>query len=125
MIALVIDDSRAMRMILKKTLLGLGVTEVREAGDGKQGLDSLSNEGRPDVVLVDWNMPVMNGLDFIKQTRSQPTYGDLKILMVTTESEMESVVTALEAGANEYLMKPFTSQMVQDKLQILGLGTEG
>jgi len=122
MLALVVDDSRAMRMILSRVLRDLGA-EVVEAGDGEQALAVLSGTLLPDVALVDWNMPVMNGLDLVTAVRREPRFRDMRIVMVTTESESSQVVRALEAGAEEYLFKPFTPESVVDKLAILGLST--
>jgi two-component system chemotaxis response regulator CheY len=121
--ALVIDDSRATRAIIKKILIANGF-EVLEAGDGLDALDIISRiEGTPDVALVDWNMPRMNGLEFLGVARSREALSGMKILMVTTESEERQVRAALDAGADEYLMKPFTTEALQGKLALLGLAT--
>ena len=122
--ALVIDDSRAMRSILGKILMGLGFA-VDEAGHGRDGLDCLRQGLRPDVILLDWNMPEMNGYEFLKAVRADRAYRDLTIMMVTTESEMSQVVRALAAGANEYVMKPFTAEVIRDKLTLLGVTSHG
>lgn len=119
--ALVIDDSAVIRTVLTRILTGLGF-EVVTAGHGKEALERLSEGARFDIALVDWNMPEMNGYEFIKSVRASVDWRDLPLMMVTTETEMEQVVRALAAGANEYLMKPFTAEMVQEKLQILGIG---
>ena len=119
--ALVIDDSRATRRVVGQYLRELGY-EVVEAGDGQQGLDAIVSHGQPDVVMVDWNMPVMNGLDFIKMVRSNKANRDLPIIMVTTETEMERMSLAFMAGVNEYIMKPFTRSRIEEKLAILGIG---
>ena len=117
---LVIDDSRAIRMILKKTLVGLGA-DVSEASNGVEALDKLG-EGSPfDLALVDWNMPEMNGYEFVKAARANAAYAAMKICMVTTETETSQIVKALEAGANEYLMKPFTKDALREKLDALGV----
>jgi len=117
---LVIDDSRAIRMILKKTLVGLGA-EVVEAGHGAEAMEHLEGGQRFDLALVDWNMPEMNGFEFVKAARADDSYAAMKICMVTTETETTQVVKALEAGANEYIMKPFTKEALQEKLNILGV----
>ena len=116
--ALVIDDSRAVRMIIGNILRELAI-DVLEAGDGRQGLEQL--DGHPDleIILVDWNMPVMNGYEFIQAVRSQPCNDHIRIMMVTTEAESEQVTKALAAGANEYLMKPFTREILMAKLSML------
>lgn len=118
--ALVVDDSRAMRMILARVLRERGC-DVVEAGDGREALAALSSGALPDVALIDWNMPVMNGLELVEAVRREPAYQGMRLVMVTTESESTQVVRALEAGADEYLFKPFTPDAVVDKLAMLGL----
>lgn len=118
--ALVIDDSKAMRIILKQILQSVGGT-VEEAGNGKEGLEKLKTMGQADLVLVDWNMPEMNGLEFVRAVRANPTYRKLPVMMVTTETESSQMGKALAAGANEYVMKPFTKDVIQEKLKILGI----
>ena len=118
--ALIVDDSRAMRTILKGILKGLGF-ETFEAGHGKEGLERLLEVGTPDLALVDWNMPEMNGLEFVKAVRAQEANAEMRLMMITTETDMGRVTAALEAGANDYLMKPFTKESMMDKLAILGL----
>jgi len=117
--ALVVDDSRAMRSILRRNLEGRGF-EVVEAGNGREALDRLSLMRIPDLALVDWNMPEMNGIDFIAAVRSDPNYDRMRVMMVTTETETEQVRRALNAGANEYVMKPFSTDVLNDKLALLG-----
>ena len=119
--AMVIDDSRAMRGILRRMLVEAGL-EVIEAANGREALDRLHAGETIDVALVDWNMPEMNGLEFVIAVRADPRFADLRLMMVTTETEMHQVVRALEAGANEYVMKPFTVDVVRDKLALLGVG---
>ena len=118
--ALVIDDSKAMRCLLGRMLQGFGF-EVLEAGNGSEGLQRLKENGTIDLALVDWNMPEMNGLDFIRKVRAEQSYDGVLLMMVTTETEMENVVRALAAGANEYVMKPFTPEVILEKLQIFGM----
>ncbi|MGH1506443.1 MAG: response regulator [Acidimicrobiales bacterium] len=117
--ALVIDDSRAIRRILGSMLVDLG-WRTHEAENGRHGLDVLAEAERIDVALVDWNMPEMNGLEFIKAVRADPRWGSLPILMVTSETEFQNMADAMEAGANEYAMKPFDRDVIRDKLSILG-----
>lgn len=119
--ALIIDDSRAVRRIIGCIMKELGY-EIIEAGHGIEGLQQLEAHGIPDIVLVDWNMPEMNGLDFIKAARANPAYSDVPIMMVTTETEMEKMAQAFIAGVNEYLMKPFDKTQILEKLQLLGIG---
>jgi two-component system chemotaxis response regulator CheY len=117
--ALIIDDSRFVRGYLRGLLNEKGI-ECEEAADGRAGLDRLRCGEKFDLVLLDWNMPVMNGLETLKQLRSEG-YDGIKVLMVTTEAENDFIVRALEAGADEYLMKPFDAEAFEDKLAMLGL----
>lgn len=125
MYAIVIDDSSAMRMILRRTLSSMGF-KVVDAVNGRDALDKLANlDYVPDVALIDWNMPEMDGLTFVQIVRDDPRYRRLSLLMVTTESEQSQIVRALAAGAHEYLIKPFTPDAVAEKLELLGLTTAG
>ena len=117
--ALVVDDSRAIRTIIGKILRELGF-EVLEACHGREGLDQMAS-GPVDLAMVDWNMPEMNGFEFLCAARANPAYSGTRILMVTTETEMSQVARALEAGADEYVMKPFTKDILIEKLQVVGL----
>jgi two-component system chemotaxis response regulator CheY len=118
--AMVVDDSRAVRMILSRILREVGY-DVCEAADGQEALAKLSEEGAISLILVDWNMPKLDGLGFVQRLRSDPRNAEVKVMMVTTETEMDQMVTALQAGANEYVMKPFTPEIISDKLRILGV----
>lgn len=119
--AMVVDDSRAIRMILTRTLTAMG-WQVCEAANGKEAINVLESSPEAiNLVLVDWNMPEMNGLEFVRRVRHDNRYDNTKLMMVTTETQVEQMVTALEAGANEYVMKPFTKDVIEDKLRILGL----
>jgi two-component system chemotaxis response regulator CheY len=120
MLALIIDDSRAMRMILGRILSAEGYT-IRDASDGPAALELLATGLNPDLVLVDWHMPEMEGIEVVAAIRAEPIAYPGKIVMVTTETEMSQMVRALDAGADEYLMKPFTAEAVTEKLQLLGL----
>jgi two-component system chemotaxis response regulator CheY len=117
--ALIVDDSRFVREYLRGMLSKKGI-QCEEAADGKAGLDQLHSGFIFDIALVDWNMPVMNGLDMLKQLRAEG-FSDLKVMMVTTEAENDFIVRALEAGADEYLMKPFDDEALSEKLAMLGL----
>jgi two-component system chemotaxis response regulator CheY len=120
---LIIDDSKAMRSFLAHIAQELSFT-VTEACDGKNGLDTLiKNDPRSpfDIALVDWDMPVMTGIEFVKFARRNHDYDGMKIMMVTTQNSMEKMAAALESGANDYLMKPVTKDALAEKLQILGL----
>ena len=112
---LVVDDSSTMRRIISNTLGTIGQTDIVQAGDGVEGLAAL--EANPDVglVLSDWNMPNLNGLDFLKKIRE--TRGkDLPVVMVTTEAEKSNVIIAIKAGANNYIVKPFTPDVLAEKV---------
>ncbi len=119
--ALIVDDSRAIRRIISDMMVKLGF-EVHSAEHGLDALARLDEIETPDVMLVDWNMPEMNGIELIKAVRKMPKYADLPIMMVTTETEMERMAQAFIAGANEYVMKPFDQATISEKLQILGVG---
>ena len=119
--ALVVDDSRAVRMILSRTLKGLGF-EVREAANGREALEIIAAEQTPvNLVLADWNMPEVNGLELLKQLRQKPELSSMVVIMVTTETELDQMAAALEAGANEYVMKPFTKEILVEKLELAGV----
>jgi two-component system chemotaxis response regulator CheY len=118
--ALVVDDSRAMRMILSKTLAESGF-EVMQAANGREALEIMDREG-PEIglVLLDWNMPEVTGIEVVETLRSQKAFNTVRLVMVTTETEIEQMARALEAGADEYVMKPFTREAVEDKLRLIG-----
>lgn len=118
--ALIIDDSRAMRRILTSIVKPLGF-EVVEAEDGQQGLDRLFEEGPLEIVLVDWNMPVMDGLEFVKTVRATSGYETQKVVMVTTETEPAQMARALMMGVDEFVMKPFTPDILVEKLRLIGV----
>jgi two-component system, chemotaxis family, chemotaxis protein CheY len=121
MLALVLDDSRAMRMILARILKNCGF-DVLEAQDGQDALDKVAAADEvPALACIDWNMPVMDGLEFVKAVRAEPAYRQMTLMMVTTESEHGQIVRALAAGAHEYVIKPFTAEAISDKLSLLGL----
>lgn len=122
--ALVVDDSRAMRMMLRRTLGGLGF-EVLEAEHGAAALAVLEGGGPVDVCLVDWNMPVMDGLEFIKAVRAVPEYERMVVLMVTSESDPARILRALMAGADEYATKPLTPEVLVEKLDLARAGDRG
>ncbi|MDB5346060.1 MAG: hypothetical protein JWP89_4437 [Schlesneria sp.] len=120
--ALIIDDSRAMRRVLRRIVEPLGFA-VTEAGDGREGLSQLRAMEAVDLILVDWNMPVMNGIEFVHAVRADTKRRDLKLVMVTTETEPMKMARALMAGVDEFVMKPFTSDILVDKLRLIGAGT--
>jgi two-component system chemotaxis response regulator CheY len=120
--ALIVDDSRFVRGYVRGLLEEKGI-DCEEAGDGQAALDLVLG-GKPfDLALVDWNMPVMNGLDMLTQLRARGFSG-IKVMMVTTEAENDFIIRALDAGADEYLMKPFDGEALGEKLAMLGLAEE-
>ena|SRR5262245_7764025 len=118
--ALIVDDSRPIRRIEGDILKELGF-DTCDACHGKEALERLQMGPKPDVVLVDWNMPEMDGLEFVKAVRNDARYSGMVLVMVTTETEQSQMLRALSAGADEYLMKPFAKDGLVDKLRILGL----
>lgn len=119
--ALVVDDSRSMRTIVSRILHSVGVDEILEAENGQEAIHVLARGDIPDIALVDWHMPVMNGFEFVCAARRVPAWRPMTIMMVTTENEHGQIVKALAAGATEYLIKPFTADALVDKLSLLGL----
>ena len=117
--ALVIDDSRAVRMFIGSILREQGF-DVCDARHGQEGLEKLRANPEIGLVLVDCNMPVMDGLEFIHVVRRELCWNSVRIVMVTTETESEQVQRAMVAGANEYVMKPFTREVLVAKLSLLG-----
>ena len=118
-VILTIDDSLTVRKFAKRALESLGF-DVKEAKDGQEGLDVCS-QTMPDGILLDWNMPVMDGLDFLKALRQGAFKTQPKVIFCTKISEISNIQQALEFGADEYLMKPFDKEMLQDKLKEVGL----
>jgi two-component system chemotaxis response regulator CheY len=116
--ALVIDDSGAMRSILRQYMRELKY-EVVEARDGREALELCEQTPDFDVALVDWNMPVMNGLDFVRALRAKKEFDSMKLMMVTTENDVAHIEAALTAGANEFVMKPFTYEVLEEKMALL------
>jgi two-component system chemotaxis response regulator CheY len=118
--ALIVDDSRPIRRIESDILKELGF-ETSDACNGKEALERLQFSPLPDIVLVDWNMPEMDGLEFITAVRRDARYSGMVVLMVTTETETDQMLRALSAGADEYLMKPFQKDGLVDKLRLVGV----
>jgi two-component system chemotaxis response regulator CheY len=119
--ALVVDDSLTARLKLKSALSAKGY-EVLEAENGREALAQLQGRSPPDIALVNWNMPLMNGLEFVKEVRADSRFDGMRVVMVTSETAGTKVARALMAGADEYLMKPYSSALLFDKLEFLGLG---
>lgn len=117
---LVVDDSSTMRKFLKKILVEAG-SEVLEAKHGRDALEVLRQNAAVDLISIDWNMPEMDGMELLSNIRADHSFDSMQIMMVTTEMEMSGVARALEVGANEYVMKPFTKDVILEKLRLLGL----
>jgi two-component system chemotaxis response regulator CheY len=111
--------------MLKRFLQAQGFTTLLEAGDGREALAKLAEAGPVELALVDWNMPVMDGLEFVTALRAAKAYASIRVMMVTTESDSGQISRALEAGADEYIMKPFTPDALRDKLDIMGFERPG
>ena len=119
--ALVVDDSRAMRMVLSKALAASGF-QVVQAANGREALEIMHREGASiGLVLLDWNMPETSGIEVVEKLRSQSAFQGVRVVMVTTETEIEQMARALDAGADEYVMKPFTREALEDKLRMIGV----
>ena len=110
-----VDDSSTMRRIIKNTLQKLGFETILEAGNGVEALEVMS-KNKVDMIVTDWNMPEMDGLTFVKAVRAKDEYKDLPILMITTEAANEDILTALRSGVNNYVVKPFTPETLQEKV---------
>lgn len=110
-------------MILKKILSQVGIDDIVEAGHGVEALERLETNGDAALALLDWNMPVMDGYQLLQEIRSRRALDGMRVMMVTTETEISQVERALAAGANEYVMKPFSHDTIKEKLTMMGLGT--
>lgn len=113
---LLVDDSSTMRRIQKTQLTALGITDIIEAGNGTQALDLLHATPGIDMVLLDWNMPEMNGIDLLRRIRENNAWNGIKVIMCTSESDKGKVMEAMAAGANNYIVKPFTPDTIKEKL---------
>jgi two-component system chemotaxis response regulator CheY len=118
-LCLIVDDSKVIRMVAKKILQELDF-ETNEAEDGQVALDSCEQQ-MPDAVLLDWNMPVMSGIEFLRELRKLPDGQSPVVVFCTTENDVNHIQEAMEAGANEYIMKPFDSEIIQAKFSQVGL----
>jgi two-component system chemotaxis response regulator CheY len=119
--AMIVDDSRAMRSMLRKILKENGFEVVAEAENGRDALEQLQQHESLDLMLLDWNMPIMNGYDLLCEVRKQAKWKDMRVMLVTTETEASQIIRALDAGADEYLIKPFVKEALRDKLNVMGL----
>ncbi|MBU0935006.1 MAG: response regulator [Spirochaetes bacterium] len=122
MTILVVDDSRIMRNIIKNTLTGnsrYAHAQYLESPDGREAQRIISSQ-KIDLLLLDWNMPMLNGLELVKKLRADPLYAKLPIIMITSESAKYSVIEAVKAGVNDYLIKPVSEKLLMEKLERLG-----
>jgi len=124
MTALIVDDSRAMRMMLRQMLTSAGF-DVAEARHGREALVYLQANADTRLALVDWNMPEMNGLELVTAVRQDARLNDIRLMMVTSETEAAHIERAMLAGADEYVMKPFSREVIEDKLRLLGVDSGG
>ena len=115
---LVVDDSKTMRMIIGRTLKELG-HEIREAGNGREAITVLKAETGWGLVMADWNMPEMNGLEMVIAVKAEEVFKPLPIMMVTTETELSNIQKAMDAGAAGFIMKPFKKEAIQEKIASL------
>lgn len=113
---MLVDDSKTMRRIQVNQLNGLGITDIVEAENGQEALDKAAANLPIDFMFLDWNMPIMSGIDCLKSLRSNEQFKDMKVIMCTSESEKERVLEALKAGANNYIVKPFDAAAIKEKL---------
>lgn len=118
-LSLVVDDSKVVRTVSRKIMEELGF-QVMEAEDGQQALERC-RENKPEVILLDWNMPVMNGMEFLLAFRQLKEFADTIVIFCTTENDFSKIQEAMESGANEYVMKPFDKNIIEGKLSQLGL----
>jgi two-component system chemotaxis response regulator CheY len=116
--ALIIDDSSTMRMMLAHLLQGHGY-QTQEASDGSDALQKLQAGPAPDLITLDWNMPVMNGQEALSAIRQDPAFKNTRILVISSETEQDRVNEALQGGSDEYLMKPFSPEAFQFKIEML------
>ncbi len=116
---LIVDDSRVVRMVAKKILQELGF-ETSEAEDGKKAMEACQR-AMPDVILLDWNMPVMNGIEFLRELRAYPGGDTPKVVFCTTENDLAHIMEAMGSGADEYIMKPFDAEIIESKFSQVGI----
>lgn len=116
---LIVDDSRVVRKVASRIAQGLGF-EIREAEDGQKACESCA-EVMPDAIILDWNMPIMSGIEFLEHLRKMPNGDQPKVVFCTTENDVSHIQRAMQAGANEYIMKPFDSEIIESKFIQIGL----
>jgi len=114
---LVVDDSLTMRRIIRNLLLKIGYEEVVEAQDGMEALEVLAHDGNIGLILTDWNMPRMTGIDFVKSVRRDKRFSGIPIIMITTNTSKMEIIQAIAAGVNNYIAKPFTPEIIREKIE--------
>lgn len=117
---MLVDDSTTIRRIQRNVLEKIGIKDIVEASDGQDALNKLS-ESPVDLILLDWNMPKMDGFTFLKTIRGMDKFKSVKVIMCTSESEKTKIVDAIKAGANSYVVKPFTPEILEEKLREIGI----
>lgn len=113
---LVVDDMMSMRNIVKRALLEIGYTDIHDALNGEDALEKLKSGGF-GLVLLDWNMPIMSGIELLRIIRADPALQTLPVLMITAEAKMDNIMEAVQTGVSDYLVKPFSGQALQEKLK--------
>ena len=114
---LVVDDSLTMRRVIKNLLAKIGITDVVEASDGLEALEVLEQTDGIDLILTDWNMPNMTGIELVEKVRSDSKYDNIPIIMVTTNASKSDIIRAIGAGVNNYIAKPFTPETIKEKIE--------
>jgi two-component system chemotaxis response regulator CheY len=112
---LLVDDSGSMRHFSKRILTGLGITDIKEAGDGLEAIKA-ANEEKPDLIMMDWNMPNMTGIEALKKLKADPATQPIPVIMVTSESEKANIIEAVKSGAANYVVKPFNADTIKEKI---------
>jgi two-component system chemotaxis response regulator CheY len=122
-LCLIVDDSRVVRKVARRIVEEIGGFTCEEAEDGQQAYEACQKK-MPEAILLDWNMPVMSGIEFLEKLRAMPSGGDPKVVFCTTENDMSHIQRAMMAGANEYIMKPFDTEIIKSKFIQIGLVDE-
>ena len=117
---LIVDDSRVVRKVARRILEDLDF-DCHEAEDGQKAVEHCESDGMPEVILLDWNMPVMTGIEFLEKLRTMPGGDAPKVVFCTTENDMSHIQRAIQAGANEYIMKPFDNEIIASKFKQIGI----
>jgi two-component system, chemotaxis family, chemotaxis protein CheY len=114
---MLVDDSRTMRRVQKNIMYEIGFMRVIEAENGNDALQKLNKNIDTDLILLDWNMPILNGLDFLKSIKTMPEFKNIPVIMVTSEGDKDKVMEAIKAGAADYVLKPFDRDIIEEKIK--------